>query len=300
MPRRAPGGGAARGARELLAALAASAVEYPSAVAVMFIVRVPGSVAGVGTHTGWMDDSTIDILQQFFDVRSQQEAAAIARGHQGAATRSAQHLKEIEGAVVRMLIDAGLSAADVKTGHAGLPGHFRQVKNWDIAATYRRAMVGAVEFKSQSGSIGNNQNNRIEEVLGSGYDARSAHEVSELFGPTGLWLGYVFILVRSEDTQHAPGPRGSVVPSDPVFHRATYEDRYAIAIQRMLDRGLYDAAWFLVADLDPHRGVTYEEPVPAASRAVFETRLRARVEEVMIMRDGNEGINRGRASRPLW
>ncbi len=48
----------------------------------------------------------------------------------------------------------------------------------------------------------------------------------------------------------------------------------------MLDRKLYDAAWYLVVTVNEDSGeVSYEEPLPLATREVFETRLNSRVQE---------------------
>lgn len=227
---------------------------------------------------------TLDTLQSFWSVRDQQQAKALAAGHQGSAARQAGHLGAFEDLVVGMWKNAGIESEDIRTGNARIPGHFREVKNWDIAALDHGSLVGAVEFKSQVGSIGKNQNNRLEEVLGSGYDARSAQEVSSLFGDTGVWLGYVFILGGHEDVHRPVRGTPAVVNVDPEFKNASYVDRYSIAIRRMLDRGLYDACWFLVTHVDEDQGVLFQEPVPEASRAVFQERLESRAREIKLMR----------------
>lgn len=229
-----------------------------------------------------MDPRTVAMLKDYFDVRKTQSDRAVQAGFQGAATRSAKHLNAVDQEIVSMFISAGMEKDNLsKDRKANLPGYFREYKSWDILAHFDNKLVAAIELKSQSGSIGNNMNNRIEEAVGSGYDSRSAQEVSQLYGSTGLWLGYVFILVRSEDTQKIPKRPGTqhLLP-DAIFEDKNYEERYKIAIQRMLDRRLYDAAWFLVAFVDENSEVvSYEEPLPLATREVFETRLKSRVDE---------------------
>lgn len=229
-----------------------------------------------------MDVRTVAMLKDYLEVRKTQSEKAVQAGFQGAVTRSAKHLEAVDREIFSMFLSAGLEEQHLsKDRAANLPGHFREYKSWDVLAHCDHRLVGAVELKSQSGSIGNNMNNRIEEALGSGYDSRSAQEVSNLYGDTGLWLGYVFILVRSEDTQKKPQRRGvqHLVP-DSIFKDKNYEERYKIAIQRMLDRKLYDAAWYLVVTVNEDSGeVSYEEPLPLATREVFETRLNSRVQE---------------------
>lgn len=223
-------------------------------------------------------------LQEFWAVRSEQEALAVASGFQGSAARQAGHLGGFDRLICEMWECAGIDPSDIRNRNARLPGHFREVKNWDIAALSGSSLVGAVELKSQVGSVGKNQNNRLEEVMGSGYDARSAHEVNGLFGPTGVWLGYLFVLGGGDDV-HAPvRSRASLIGTDPAFHGASYTERYALAIRRLLDRGLYDACWFIVTELDEDGGILYSEPVPEASGAVFEERLYSRSREVRLMR----------------
>ena len=59
-----------------------------------------------------------------------------------------------------------------------LPGYFRPHKSWDLVAISNGRLIAAIELKSQVGSIGNNFNNRTEEVLGSGVDLHTAIEES--------------------------------------------------------------------------------------------------------------------------
>ena len=87
-----------------------------------------------------------------------------------------------------------------------LPSYFRPSKNWDIIVLANSrfhsakgdkeepVLYAATEFKSQDKSIGNNQNNRMEESLGNATDFWMTYEhdgfVRQLPRP---WLGYLFV-----------------------------------------------------------------------------------------------------------
>lgn len=63
-----------------------------------------------------------------------------------------------------------------------LPSYFRPSKNWDLIVVANSrfhaasgdsggpVLYAALEFKSQDKSIGNNQNNRLEESIGNAHD----------------------------------------------------------------------------------------------------------------------------------
>ena len=56
-----------------------------------------------------------------------------------------------------------------------LPGYYRPQKNWDLAICRNGRIIAAIELKSQSGSFGNNFNNRAEEVIGLARDFQTAY-----------------------------------------------------------------------------------------------------------------------------
>jgi hypothetical protein len=42
-------------------------------------------------------------------------------------------------------------------------------------------------------------------------------------------------------------PREGPFPAEPIWHRTSYQDRFAITGKRLLDEGLYDAVCYLVS-----------------------------------------------------
>jgi hypothetical protein len=189
-----------------------------------------------------------------------------------------KHLDPLATVVRDIFVDAGFSPNDVQTKRRlRLPGFYRSTKEWDVVVTYRpprsRASVlaAAIEFKAQSGSVGKNMNNRIEEALGSAYDLRTAHRAGlfssqndprrnhqhdaqkALFSGERTdqdsvepWVGYFFLLAEDDESRHKPKTT-SQFGSDQAFTGITYRDRYGVFCERLLDSKLYDAVCFVTS-----------------------------------------------------
>lgn len=153
-----------------------------------------------------------------------------------------------------------------------LPSYFRASKKWDLLvcknSLYKRGatsrdeprLIAAIEFKSQFASIGNNQNNRVEEAVGSAADFWASQEKANLgcLAPRP-WLGYLFIGMY--ESEHLDKPVRVHQPhfhADPAFVCGpekrqgktrvigwSYARRYHIMMDRLLGRQLYDRACLL-------------------------------------------------------
>lgn len=172
----------------------------------------------------------------------------------------------------------------VKSGHifAGghlstkpsiLPSYFRPSKNWDLIVLANSrfhpakgdsaapVLYAAIEFKSQDKSIGNNQNNRLEESIGNAHDfwvtyAQSGFERQQ----PRPWLGYLFVGKYKPDADGKPVqikqphflamPPFRVVGSDEkgTFEGPSYAERYKIFMKQCVGARLYDAGAFIVTD----------------------------------------------------
>lgn len=146
-------------------------------------------------------------------VRESQAGEQVARGVVDAGTRGAvtggQHLNEVRDLIHQVLVDAGM---DRPAGPNRLPGYYRGSKNWDTVIIYKGAIVAIIELKSQVGSFGKNQNNRIEEMLGQSLDIWKATRESML-GQIRPWFGYVMLLEDAVDSPthlNMPQPAASV------------------------------------------------------------------------------------------
>ncbi len=218
-------------------------------------------------------------VRAFWAGRDLQSQRQVESGHLDAGSRGAvtggKHLRPLEEAVAELfapLLDRG---AEVRTGsRLTLPGHYRRSKDWDLLVTLKGALVAAVEFKSQVGSIGNNFNNRTEEALGNAVDVWKAFEEGS-FGPTRPWLGFVFVIEHSDvSARVSKVDPAALFPADPVFSGTSYVDRYRILAQRLVRERLYDATCVLTT----RRGEgILEEPVPDVSIANFAAAVAGRI-----------------------
>lgn len=219
-------------------------------------------------------------------LRSKAEMIARAGGNLDLGLRagvtSGRHLDPLSELVRGIFIDAGMPPESVHSGGSNLqiPGYYRPQKKWDVVVVHQGVLVAAVEFKSILGSYGNNMNNRTEESLGNATDLLEAAEQG-LVGTRPPWLGFVFFM-QDDDRSRGGGTntRQSHFPMDPEFVGATYQQRAAIWLRRLLMKRLYNAAWYAV--VNPNQGVKgVREPDPDLSWAKFEAAIRGRVGEVL-------------------
>ncbi len=154
-----------------------------------------------------------------------------------------------------------------------LPSYFRPSKNWDLIVLANSrfhpakgdvcdpVLYAALEFKSQDKSIGNNQNNRLEESIGN------AHDFWITYGQSGFerqqprpWLGYLFIgnyrpdsdgkPVRIKQPHFLAMPPFRMAGSDEVemFAGPSYAERYQLFLKQSVGARLYDAGALIITD----------------------------------------------------
>ena len=197
-----------------------------------------------------------------------------------AGVTSGKHLDPVAQLVVDEFVAAGLSESELFHGKkVELPGAYRAEKQWDVVAIHNGELVAAVEFKSILGSYGNNMNNRTEEALGNACDLIEAGE-SGLLGKTPPWLGYVFLMQDDDGSRRPVTVRETHFEVDLIFKHASYQDRAIILLRRLLQKRLYNAAWFVTGTGDGTRdGI--REPAPELSWSKFRAAIRGRVGEVL-------------------
>jgi hypothetical protein len=198
-------------------------------------------------------------------------------------------------AIRARLIAAGISNDDIFSAPqisrlpSNLPSYFRATKNWDLVVCKDSlfkpgvrpspTLLAALEFKSQHESIGNNQNNRIEESVGTATDFWAAYENGTFLKLLPRpWLGYLLVGVYEEaDCSRPVEIKQPHLPADDVFAgegRSTprnmtkfqgisYAERYRVGLTRMIAKKLYDGACFIVTN-QTIRGQpdNYLEPFP--------------------------------------
>jgi hypothetical protein len=233
-----------------------------------------------------------EAVQQFWRTREEQSTRQGGsedrdRGARGAVTGG----KQMDGFIrlVRdLLIEARVPESCIAVAkRVELPGWFRAEKKWDLVIVHESELLAAMEFKSQIGpSFGNNFNNRTEEALGSATDIWAAYREGAFKPSSRPFLGYLMLL---EDSPRSRSPVKVVEPHFsvfPEFKGASYRQRYAILIEKLLRDRLYDGACFLVSDASSAQSGDYDEPHPELTFAKFVTPLIAQVRAVCSPRYG--------------
>jgi hypothetical protein len=233
-----------------------------------------------------LDADVRDAVRHFWLTRKQQSTRQEGtedrdRGSRGAVTGG----KQMDGFV--RLVRTLLTAANVPEQSLAtdkrveLPGWFRAEKKWDLVVVHRGQLLAALEFKSQVGpSFGNNFNNRTEEALGSATDIWAAYREGAFKPSLRPFLGYLMLL---EDCDRSRSPVKVAEPHFrvfPEFKSASYRDRYAVLVEKLLRDRLYDGACFLLSTAAAADSGDYVEPHPELTFAKLVTPLVARVAAV--------------------
>ena len=189
----------------------------------------------------------------YWKTRRLQAASQKERGVTDAGTRGqvtgGRHLDGFARLIQEICVKAGFKKSEVFFDRAvPVPGYYRPQKNWDVVVMRDGRLVAAVELKSQSGSFGNNFNNRTEEVLGVSRDFWLAYR-ERVFGVTEApWLGYLFFLEDSPSSGRAVTLADSPLPPLPEFQGTSYLRRYEILCERLMLERDYTATALLVSD----------------------------------------------------
>lgn len=156
-----------------------------------------------------------------------------------------------------------------------LPGYFRPTKLWDVLVINEGRLVAAIELKSQVGpSFGNNYNNRTEEAIGTAHDLWTAFREGA-FGKEQPrpFVGWMMMV------EDAPGSRSPVrdkspnFPMFPEFKGASYQKRYEILCQRLIQESLYTAATVVTSTREAVKTGEYSELSELTGLKMFVTSL---------------------------
>src|SRR5690554_6824171 len=230
---------------------------------------------------GELEQRIREAVRHFWRTREEQSARQQQdhdRGGRGAVTGG----KQMDGfvrLVRQLLLEAKVPESCIAVDkRVELPGWFRAEKKWDLVIVHQRELLAAIEFKSQIGpSFGNNFNNRTEEALGSATDIWAAYREGAFRPSARPYLGYMMLL---EDCDRSRTPVRVASPHFPVFpefRAASYRDRYAILIEKLLRERLYDGACFLTSPASSLHTGDYAEPHPELTFTKFVTPLLAQV-----------------------
>lgn len=193
-------------------------------------------------------------VEAYWGEKDRQRVAAELSGStaegSSKAVRGGGHFNPIANLIARFFLDAGYPSESIHASGAKirLPGYYRPTKKWDLVVVHNDVLVAAIELKALGGpSFGNNYNNRVEEALGNAVDVERSNWRG-LVGKEKPWLGYFFI-IQDELGSSKPGgaTRAAAFPPEGVWRGASYQDRFVLTGERMLDEGLYDAVCYLVS-----------------------------------------------------
>src|SRR5260370_36101661 len=112
-------------------------------------------------------------VQHFWTTReSQLEKQGAKAGARDAGSRTAvtggRQMDGFVSLVRDYLCESGLPKADVYCEkRIELPGWYRPEKKWDLLVVGDGQLLAGIEFKSPSGSFGNNYNNTTQETIAS-------------------------------------------------------------------------------------------------------------------------------------
>jgi len=193
--------------------------------------------------------------------------------------------------------DSGLKGVEIHTGKntSQLPGYFRPHKAWDVVVIAEGKLIAAIELKSQVGSIGNNFNNRTEEVLGSGIDLHTAIEESAFGEDAEIFTGYLILVEDSVKTRSSAAIGMNFFPvmegflddesirdniykpksngKYPRVKGVSYLRRYDILCKRLVLKNMYTAASLIIADESKSNEGFYSDFSPQTSIKTFLKKL---------------------------
>lgn len=217
----------------------------------------------------------VTAIELWFQAKADaaERSAASGRAQEGRRSQvtGGLHLAGFEALLLDEIRAAGAHNPTIgRNRGATLAGFYRPSKAWDLVVLEQGSPVLAVEFKSMSGSEGNNLNNRADEMFGVAEDAKQAEAHSIL--PANMQRAFVFIM---EANANSLIPRRAVRAHgnpDPAFARQSYLERMATMLSRMRETGLYHAVWALGAVREPR---SFIEPMVEVGWDRFRSDLRA-------------------------
>ena len=189
----------------------------------------------------------------YWKTRRNQAAKQKRGGKEDAGTRGqVTGGKQLDG-FANLIKEIGLLAGFSKNeiffnSSMPLPGYYRPQKNWDVVFVRNGKLIAAVELKSQSSSVGNNFNNRSEEVLGASRDFWVAYR-EKVFGVVEPpWLGYFFFLEETENSCHQVALSKSQFSPMEIFKGTSYLRRYEILCERLMLERDYNATALVISN----------------------------------------------------
>lgn len=190
--------------------------------------------------------STAKAIDYFWRTKSQQLKRSADSSNRGSVVAG----KQLDGFLTMLkqaCLAIGVPEECIFDSHNYLPGYFRASKDWDfIIISPSGKLLVVIELKSQTGSYGNNFNNRAEEALGSSTDFWTAYREQEFPTCGTPWIGYLMVLGDDEKSNMPVRNYTDHYPVLPEFEQASYVDRYRILCKKMMSERAYTATCLIL------------------------------------------------------
>jgi hypothetical protein len=196
------------------------------------------------------------------DATAKQKASGKADQGERAGVTGGKNMDGFANLVIDIVKANGLPHAEIHQKRAvlTLPGYFRPTKLWDLLVINEGHLVAALEFKSHVGpSFGNNFNNRTEEAIGTSHDLWTAYREGAFGMQARPFVGWLMVV---EDAPKSRSPVKDQSPHFQVFSEfvgASYQKRYDLLCQRLVQEQLYTTATVLASPRTAVSNGTYRE-----------------------------------------
>lgn len=164
--------------------------------------------------------------------------------------------------IQKFLIENNLPEANVHVDKLlELPGYFRPNKKWDLVVVRDNQLIAALELKSQASSFGKNFNNRVEEIVGTTQDLKTAFREGA-FRKTGQkpWIGAIWLLADCPETRAPVGVEEPHFKVFPEFRDTSFAKRYELLLRRLVREELCTRAALLLSTIDDGPRGKFTEP----------------------------------------
>jgi hypothetical protein len=224
--------------------------------------------------------------------------------------RAGKTLDGFVSVISQVVHNNGMPNASIITGsQAAIPGYFRPSKNWDILIMNQGVLVAIIELKSIADSFGNNSNNRSEEAIGSGIDAKEALSENAFEGLTRLFSGYILLVEDCSGTNRNvnilmkqframsefmadPSSRDTIYQRGPdglysTVAGVSYMKRFDILCTRLMQKSLYTSAAVITTSREAISDGAFSYVSQDTSIMAFMSSLASHIANIATIQESN-------------
>ncbi len=230
------------------------------------------------------EQETREAVQAFWGNRELARQKQIESGNPDAGERggvtAGKNMDGFIALVVELVRANGLEHAGIYRERSviTLPGYFRPTKQWDLLVINEGRLIAALEFKSQVGpSFSNNFNNRTEEAIGTAHDLWTAYREGAFGKQPRPFVGWLMLIEDAPGSRSAVKDRSPHFPMFKEFQGASYQKRYHILCQRLMQEQLYSVASIITSPRTASADGLYSNLDEMTSLKTFVTGLAGHV-----------------------